>query len=644
MKALRVAVALLATTVAGAAHAQRTNDNAVRSAEDAFGRSIGTEQIGLYSEGEIRGFSPVAAGNVRIDGLYFDQQGGMSRRLVEGSTIRIGISAQGDPFPAPTGIVDQRMRAYRDEPLLSGVLIAGPLRTAAFELDGQYPIVPGRLGVLVGVTARADSSVQPGDVATTGGIGVSAVWMPRPGIRIRTFWGRSLFTNDNATPLILVAPPAPGEAAVLPPRVPRRFFGQDWTDTRGHADNLGLLASADLGGGWKTQLGTFRSRFLANTSFSDFYLDTRSDGTARHVIVGNPEQLSQSSSGELRLTKTIPDGPRLHTLIASLRERQVDRRYGGSASVALPPAVIGVREPVAEPIFAFGRRSRDRISQSTIALGYQLRWREVGELSLGIQRPDYHKIKRAAGAPDLVTDDNPWLFSATGALHLTSRLAVYGGYVKGLEESGSAPPEADNRNEAPPALLTSQYDGGIRYGVTPKLSLIAGIFDVRKPYFNLDQERTFRRLGLLRHRGVEVSLAGEAAPGLTMVVGAVLLDADISGTAAAGTIGRKPVGSRKLRGQANFDYRLPGLPQLSLDVSLSLLGKQIASADNRLKIPGRANIDMGLRYRVTLGGFPASLRVQVRNLLDNFGWTVSGGGAFTSNGPRRAGAQLAVDF
>src|SRR5688500_16025319 len=91
---------------AGAAHAQRADENAVKSADDAFGTSVGNERIGLYSDGDARGFSPVAAGNIRIEGLYIDNPTGFSSRLVSGSTLRVGIAAQGYPFPAPTGLVD----------------------------------------------------------------------------------------------------------------------------------------------------------------------------------------------------------------------------------------------------------------------------------------------------------------------------------------------------------------------------------------------------------------------------------------------------------------------------------------------------------------------------------------------------------
>ena len=65
---------LLAGLLPQAALAQRVEDNAVTAADDAFGTSVGTQAIGLYDADEVRGFSPKDAGNLRIEGLYFNQQ------------------------------------------------------------------------------------------------------------------------------------------------------------------------------------------------------------------------------------------------------------------------------------------------------------------------------------------------------------------------------------------------------------------------------------------------------------------------------------------------------------------------------------------------------------------------------------------
>src|SRR5580693_1878902 len=103
-----------------------TDTNVVSSAEDAFGITLGPESLGLYNPGSVRGFSPTLAGNVRIDGLYFDQQGSMFDRLVTDTRIRVGLAAVGFPWPAPSGIVDYSLCEPKDVPALSSIAYIGP--------------------------------------------------------------------------------------------------------------------------------------------------------------------------------------------------------------------------------------------------------------------------------------------------------------------------------------------------------------------------------------------------------------------------------------------------------------------------------------------------------------------------------------
>src|SRR5689334_14969813 len=118
-RSYRAGLALLlggAALAPEAASAQdRTSDNAITQAEDAFGFSVGRESIGIYGPGQARGFSPAAAGNVRIDGLYFDPAFGLQNLLVDSVSIKVGLSAQGYPFVAPSGVVDQRLRRPDDK-------------------------------------------------------------------------------------------------------------------------------------------------------------------------------------------------------------------------------------------------------------------------------------------------------------------------------------------------------------------------------------------------------------------------------------------------------------------------------------------------------------------------------------------------
>ena len=276
----------------------------------------------------------------------------------------------------------------------------------------------------------------------------------------------------------------------------------------------------------------------------------------------------------------------------------------------------------------------------------------VAELSLGLQKTDYEKNTFRPGLPTLTTTDGPWLYNGTLALHLTDRLVAYAGYTRGLEESGTAPTNAVNRNSAPPALRTSQRDAGIRYAILPRLSLVAGVFDVRKPYFNIDPVRVFRELGTVRHRGIELSLAGQPIDGLNLVAGAVFLDAEVSGEAVdLGTIGPRPVGTTGRIVRANFDYRLPFLDSLSVDLGITHEAGQVASSATYAELGGRQLttepqllFDIGARYRFKVSGASATLRAQITNLFDTYRWKVGSNSAFRFIDERRFMLTLAADI
>jgi iron complex outermembrane receptor protein len=78
LRSVCVTAILLASTAP--ALAQRADENAVKAAGDAFGTSVGNERIGLYNVGDVRGFSPITAGTIRVDGLSVTEHGGADVR------------------------------------------------------------------------------------------------------------------------------------------------------------------------------------------------------------------------------------------------------------------------------------------------------------------------------------------------------------------------------------------------------------------------------------------------------------------------------------------------------------------------------------------------------------------------------------
>lgn len=290
--------------------------------------------------------------------------------------------------------------------------------------------------------------------------------------------------------------------------------------------------------------------------------------------------------------------------------------------------------------------------QTTLGAAYSGVWAGHGELRLGLQKADYKKTVFAPGRPEVVSTDDPWLYDAALAVPITDRLSAYAGYTVGLEESPVAPENAVNRNEAPPALRTSQRDAGVRYRLSPDMTLVAGVFDVKKPYFNLDPARVYRELGEVRHQGVELSLAGRPIEGLSVVAGAVLLDGEVSGELVElGRIGPRPVGQTERQARLNADYQLPWNPALSVDLALLSTGERAASSAPQAALggeqftqPGRNTLDLGGRWRFGFRDAGAVARLQVQNVADNRDWDVASNGAFIITNPRRVFLSVTADF
>jgi iron complex outermembrane recepter protein len=623
------------------AQAQRTEENVVTQAGDAFGRSVGNERVGLYSSEDIRSFNPIDAGNARIEGLYFAQEDRVPNRVIEGNTIRVGISAQRTLFPAPTGIVDYALTFAGDRPEASVEMERGPFGGYAGSIEVKIPIFDN-LGIAGGVGGRNQVRAEGGRNQFRN-FGAVLKWEPYEGALVAPFGGGYSNNSDEARPTIFPA------GNVLPARVPReQFFGQSWAARSNVSRTFGLIAKLPLGP-VRLESGLFRSSRRANNAFSDILTGVTADGrAANRVVIADGNNFDSALSGEIRLLHDWGSGAVRHRLAASVRGRDKDKLFGGTQRIVLGPSSTIAPDPRPRPAIALGAEDKDQVSQLNYGVAYGLNWADRGSLDVSLSKARYRKdIDFAAlTRPDIKVRDNPLLWSATGSVIITKRLALYGGYVRGLEEAPIAPDIASNRNEAPPAIRTKQMDVGLRYAITPKLTLIAGLFSVKKPYFNLDPASRFRQLGNVDNRGVEISLTGELAPGWSLVSGTVLLDPTISGEAVrSGQIGERPIGSITRRSILNLDWRSQaGKGAWSFDLALESLSSRIGNAANTLEAGARENINLGTRYRFALGPYKALVRLQVTNIFNDYGWQISSSGGFTASNSRTWTVQLLADF
>ena len=616
----------------------RAAENAIAAAEDAFGSSVGNETIGLYSTTSVRGFSPIDAGNLRIEGLYFDQRGGLVGRVRDRSSVRVGLAAQSYPLPAPTGIVDYSLRSATERPSLSLLVGITEYGGSQIEIDTATPISPS-LSLNAGVALAHREYVSGSNIwfLDTGLIGR---WQPKEHTGVTVFFSRYDYWDQEASPVVFTGNGVP------PPRLPRRrYFGQEWAQWAGRSQNVGALGQLRQGS-WRVEAGLFFSEFTRDEFAAQIFTDVDSTGVGERTVFSGVDQYSKSVSGEVRVAREWRKGSQAHRVFASARGRDVAAEFGGYDVRSLGLGSIHDRGSIAEPDRAYGPRDRDEQQQIAGALGWTMVWPERFEVSVGLQRATYEKTALPAEGVLLDSDDNIWLWNASTAIRAGERLVLYAGVSRGLEDSGNAPNNATNRGQPLPALVTSQSEAGIRYRLAGNLSLLAGIFEIEKPYFELDPaDSVFRTLGQVVHRGTELSLTGQPLQGLTVVAGMVLLDPQVRGaTVTAGLVGARPLGRPDITAVLNVDYRLPGLAALSLDLGVNHTGRQAADSRDALTLPPRTTFDLGMRYRFTLAERRLQVRFQVRNVSGEYGLQVSGGGGFTPVDSRRFVASLAADL
>jgi iron complex outermembrane receptor protein len=638
---LNVAFALISPF--NAAQAQHASDDPVTAADDAFGLTLGLESIGMYGPGFVRGFSPQVAGNVRIDGLYFDQQGPLSNRVVEGSTVRVGISEIGYAFPAPTGTVDYDLRHPGNaSPAATIVASAGPFQAHGISIDASLPLVPGELQLPIGASYQVSTQtpyfVNPGYTSTVIGFGATPQWRPNDWLTFRVIFDWTQTDHAKTLPIIFTA------GDYQPPVIERGYYGQNWAEGSSLAENYGAIAKVALNEHWSLAAGLFRSISDSPISFSDLYVNTLPNGMAEHLVVGYPDQKISSTSGEVRLTDHFGEGAWRHDIVFLARGRDTLALYGGSDVVDAGPSLINQGLQVPEPTFNYSERTHDRTELWSEGFAYRGQWQGHGEFALGLQQESYDKNATSPGGAEVRLTDKPLRAYGTAAMSLSDRVTAYAGYTQGLEDSGVAPSSAQNRGAILPAARTWQIESGIRYLLTSDLKLIAGVFQIEKPYFNLDTANVDRELGVQRARGLELSLSGELMKSLHVTAGALLGEVRIIGPQlSAEGVGEFAFGQPRNLLTINADYKIPRWPAVSTDLAVFHFGTTPASVDDAVQIRALTLVDIGGRYRFSILGKPATLRLQLVNATNTHYWNVGNSPGFSQNPPRGVFAYLAVD-
>jgi iron complex outermembrane receptor protein len=639
LPSLRIIAAICGACASAAWGQQRAQDNAVTSAEDAFGTSIGLQSVGLYSQNDARGFDPQQAGNLRIEGLYFDQQTFATNScMVRETAMRIGIAAQSYSFPSPTGIADFSLRTPGDLWAFSGLASRGPFNGLTIQLEEQIPVKANTLSAdfCGGYYQNFLYDLMRHD--DTAAFGTTLRWRPLENTEIIPFW--SYLVGDGRQQL----PSVYTDGTVALSRFRERdLASQTWTTQAWRMTTLGTVVKSKLSDQWQLTAGLFHSQERDPWSFSP-YLQLNANGTADSAVDVAPPLMANSTSGEMRVTGVATHGWRRQQLQFAIRGREVARSYGGDDTIDFGNIVLQDQTQFPQPPIVLTPRSADRTRQLDFGVTYEERWQGLGSAAVGVLKDNYRRTAEVPSLAPATFRTTPWLFNMRLALEGGRSLIFYGSYTQGLEDSALAPVTAINRGEPPAAERTWQVDGGIRYAPDERLRVIFGAFDIHKPYLNLDSLNVYRPLGRLHNEGVESSLSYSNA-GLTVLAGGVLLKPHVDLTVPQpGVIGSEPLGPVPLTLTVNLDYAPAQWGPWAASVQWNRLSSRYATSDDRQRLPPLATVGAGVRYQWKLREDSWTLRFDGFNLTNAQGLHVSALDLVLPEQGRRFALTLATDL
>lgn len=634
----RFAVAALLVGCAQPCIAQTTSDNAVTSAEDAFGTIVGNESLGIYGPDSVRGFSPTVAGNNRIEGLYVDLVASPTGRVRSDATVRIGPATQGFPFPAPTGIVDYTLKGQSKSRSTSLDVYGDSFGGYGLTIDAEIPITSMSItnAVGIGISRNRDSYGVTAKSLTYGFVTRAAITNT---VEVTGLFGGRQTFDETSLPIYI----ASGIGAF--PRAPRdRFPGPAWA-TKDTYNSLAGLTLKGLWGGWTLRAGVFRSEAGDSRSFQNLIIENDPNSYDR-LLIAFPRSKAATISGEARLSRALKIGSLDQLITVMVRGRNNTSRFGGEQAIDLGlVGSIGTKLTAAPVPLQYSDQSKSTVKQITVGVDYSAKLGELGELSLGLQRASYSQTLLPAGAPQNRFSEKVLLPSASAAATLTKSLSLYGSFVRGLEDGGVAPGFAANANEVLPAFRTKQVDAGLRYKAGKSTTLIIGYFDIQKPYLTFDTSNVYRQIGDERHRGVEASITSQASSHLVIVAGGLFGRPRVRDIPNAITgIGPRPIGQSDTQLQLNFDYSLSMIKGLSANGALNHFSSQAASVDNSAITNGYTTLDLGLRYRGKIDKAPYSLRLAVSNITNTYVSLPVGDYVYIPNPRRNIGLDFILDL
>ena len=381
----------------------------------------------------------------------------------------------------------------------------------------------------------------------------------------------------------------------------------------GHEDNQLEVATIDGTTGAQTLYAAANTRKDAIKTGEVGLRGTFTTGPVKHAVVGSYGAYQSVSKNAFAFSNFggVPAGTLYDTAFIGVPD---ETYYTGGSQLGSPLTTLRVvtrSEALADTMTFAG---------DSVLLTLGARRQQIESTSF-----DY-----GTGAVTTPASRDSRVTPVAGVVFKASRqVSLYATYIEGLVAGDVAPLTASNAGQAFKPYQTRQGEIGVKVD-TGSYGGTVSVFQSRKPNYGLDGT-VYEQLSTQRNRGAELSVYGEALPGVRVLGGASFLDATVTG-------GKDVIGAPKSQFNLGFDFDVTGVQGLALNVRAVHTASQFADAANTLVVPAWNRFDIGGRYAMDVGSHQLTLRAGVNNVTNRNYWASSGGypgqGYLTVGAPR----------
>ncbi|TRM51269.1 TonB-dependent receptor [Achromobacter sp. LC458] len=226
----------------------------------------------------------------------------------------------------------------------------------------------------------------------------------------------------------------------------------------------------------------------------------------------------------------------------------------------------------------------------------------------------------------------------------TQRLSLYGNYIEGLSQGGTAPEGSINAGEMFAPEIAKQIEVGGKYDFG-EFSTTLSAFQIEKPSSFLDPDtRRYVSNGQQRNRGLEFLVQGDAAPGVRLLGGVAYTDARLTRTEGGANDGNWAPAVPRFQFNAAAEWDTPFLPGLTVTARMVRTSQQYVDVGNTQTIPGWTRFDLGARYAFNASGTPMVVRATVENVFNKNYWQSAAREGLTVGAPRTVLLSVSAEF